>query len=52
MVFSAGCWKNNGPQVREKPVSYHKITLGPGVISFELLGMHESEYGSEAQTSF
>ena len=36
----------------ETSLSFIKNTLGPGVISFELSGMHEPECGSEAKTSF
>ena len=32
-----------------KKQSLIEIRLGPGVICFELLGMHESECGSETQ---
>jgi hypothetical protein len=48
-------WEKNQPLIgmsHKKNQSLIKVTLGPGVISFELLGMHESECESEAQTSF
>ncbi len=38
--------------VSERNQCFIKITLGPGVLSFELLGVHESECGRETQTSF
>ena len=37
---------------QERKQSLITITLGRGVISFELLGLHETECGSEAQPSF